>query len=61
MFVTPILVIMLKLLNDEGIIKLWKSPVKLKAEDDTAEKTDEPDGKEEKASKKKAKIFGKKK
>ena len=52
---------MLKLLNDEGIIKLWKSPVKLKAEDDTAEKTDEPDGKEEKASKKKAKIFGKKK
>ena len=61
MFVTPILVMMLKLLNDEGIIKLWKSPVKLKAEDDTAEKTDEPDGKEEKASKKKAKIFGKKK
>ena len=61
MFVTPILVIMLKLLNDEGIIKLWKSPVKLKAEDDTAEKTDEPDGKEEKASKKKAKIFVKKK
>lgn len=28
MFVMPLLVIMLKLLNDEGIIKLWKSPVR---------------------------------
>lgn len=43
MFVTPLLVIMLKLLNDEGIIKLWKSPVreavaaKLKAEETEAE------------------------
>lgn len=31
MFVTPILIIMLKLLNDEGIIKLWKSPARVKA------------------------------
>ncbi len=28
MFVTPLLVIMLKLLNDEGIIKLWRSPAR---------------------------------
>ena len=28
MFVTPLLIIMLKLLNDEGIIRLWKSPVR---------------------------------
>ena len=26
MFITPVFVIMLKLLNDEGIINLWKSP-----------------------------------
>ena len=32
MFITPILVIMLKLLNDEGIISLWKSPVRLRAQ-----------------------------
>ena len=25
-FVLPIIIIMLKLLNDEGIIELWKSP-----------------------------------
>lgn len=31
MFVTPILIIMLKLLNDEGIIRLWKSPARVKA------------------------------
>lgn len=31
MFITPILVIMLKLLNDEGIINLWKSPSREKA------------------------------
>ena len=61
MFVTPLLVIMLKLLNDEGIINIWKSPVKLKAEDDTAAKTDAPDGEEAKANEKKRKIFGKKK
>ena len=52
---------MLKLLNDEGIINIWKSPVKLKAEDDTAAKTDAPDGEETKANEKKRKIFGKKK
>jgi len=31
MFATPILIIMLKLLNDEGIIKLWKSPARVSA------------------------------
>ncbi len=31
MLVTPILIIMLKLLNDEGIIHLWKSPARVKA------------------------------
>lgn len=30
-FVLPILIIMLKLLNDEGIIHLWKSPSRVKA------------------------------
>ncbi len=32
MFVTPLLIIMLKLLNDEGIIRLWKSPTRLRAQ-----------------------------
>lgn len=41
MFVTPILIIMLKLLNDEGIIKLWKSPVRIKAEAEAAESSAE--------------------
>ena len=41
MFVTPILIIMLKLLNDEGIIKLWKSPVRIKAEAESAESSAE--------------------
>lgn len=41
MFVTPILIIMLKLLNDEGIIKLWKSPVRIKAEFKSAESSAE--------------------
>lgn len=31
MFIMPVLVIMLKLLNDEGIIKIWKSPSREKA------------------------------
>lgn len=31
MIITPILVIMLKLLNDEGIIHLWRSPARAKA------------------------------
>ncbi len=30
-FVLPIVIIMLKLLNDEGIISLWKSPSKVRA------------------------------
>jgi len=37
MFVTPLLVIMLKLLNDEGIIKLWKSPAREKAAQEAKE------------------------
>lgn len=41
MFVTPILIIMLKLLNDEGIVKLWKSPVRIKAEAEAAESSAE--------------------
>lgn len=32
-FVLPIIAIMLKLLNDEGIIDLWKSPTKVMAEE----------------------------
>ena len=61
MFVTPILVIMIKLLNDEGIINIWKSPAKLKAKDTPAAKSDAPDEKEAKANEKKRKMFGKKK
>lgn len=38
MFVTPILIIMLKLLNDEGIIHLW-NPVKKPEENDKPEQT----------------------
>lgn len=36
MLITPILVIMLKLLNDEGIIHLWRSPVRAKKEAEAA-------------------------
>ena len=36
MLVTPLLVIMLKLLNDEGIIHLWKSPVRARAAQEAA-------------------------
>lgn len=61
MFVTPLLVIMLKLLNDEGIIRLWKSPVRLRAENVPAAEAGAPDGEETKASEKKRKTFGKKK
>ena len=32
-FILPIIAIMLKLLNDEGIITLWKSPTKVMAEE----------------------------
>ena len=62
MFVTPILVIMLKLLNDEGIIKIWKSPAKLKAESGAEQGGEEaPKGKAPKEKEKKPKRFGKKK
>ena len=36
MLVTPLLVIMLKLLNDEGIIHLWKSPARVRAAQEAA-------------------------
>ena len=32
-FALPIIIIMLKLLNDEGIINLWKSPTNVMAEE----------------------------
>lgn len=48
MLITPILVIMLKLLNDEGIIHLWRSPARVKAEAAAAAAAEdvpaEPDG-----------------
>ncbi|MCM1364250.1 MAG: sporulation integral membrane protein YtvI [Faecalibacterium sp.] len=47
MFVTPLLVIMLKLLNDEGIVKLWKSPAKVKAAQAETEKAKPEDKPEE--------------
>ncbi len=37
MFIAPIIVVMLKLLNDEGILHLWKSPSKVMAERERAE------------------------
>lgn len=40
MLITPILVIMLKLLNDEGIIHLWRSPVRAKKEAEAAADTE---------------------
>ncbi len=46
-FIAPLLIIMLKLLNDEGIITLWRSPVREKAEQE-ALKQAEADKKEEK-------------
>lgn len=50
MLITPILVIMLKLLNDEGIIHLWRSPARVKAEAAAAAAAEEaptkPDGAE---------------
>ena len=64
MFVTPILVIMLKLLNDEGIINIWKSPVRIKAEAAKDSEEKEEDSPEEDKTKKaapKERKFGKKK
>lgn len=50
MLITPILVIMLKLLNDEGIIHLWRSPARVKTEAAAAAAAEEaptkPDGAE---------------
>ncbi len=37
MLITPVLIIMLKLLNDEGIIHLWRSPARAKKEAAAAE------------------------
>ena len=37
-FILPIIAIMLKLLNDEGIIDLWKSPTKVMAEESKGKK-----------------------
>lgn len=44
MLIMPILIIMMKLLNDEGIIRLWKSPVKLS--EDTSEDNGDAETKE---------------
>ncbi len=50
MLITPILVIMLKLLNDEGIIHLWRSPARVKAQAEAAAAAEDvpakPDGAE---------------
>lgn len=50
-FIGPILIIMLKLLNDEGIIRLWKSPSREKArlEKAAAEQAAKKENKAEKA------------
>ena len=40
MLITPVLVIMLKLLNDEGIIHLWRSPARVRAQAAAAEQAD---------------------
>ncbi len=46
-FIAPMIVIMLKLLNDEGILHLWKSPSKVMAERAAAEKEAEAEEKKE--------------
>lgn len=46
-FILPITIIMLKLLNDEGIIKLWKSPKKQEILEKTETKEDEENAKEQ--------------
>ncbi len=50
MIIMPVLIVMLKLLNDEGIIHLWKSPSKQKAQ----EKTEQEKKKENNPPKEKA-------
>lgn len=51
MLITPILVIMIKLLNDEGIIKLWRSPVSIKAAKEAEKKGDNLESEPEPAEK----------
>lgn len=46
-FILPIFIIMLKLLNDEEIIHLWKSPSKVKAMEDEETKTETAEDKTE--------------
>lgn len=50
MIVTPLLIIMLKLLNDEGIIHLWKSPKLVEESTDKAEKAEEKETKKKQKS-----------
>lgn len=47
MFVMPILIIMLKLLNDEGIVKLWKNPDDKHEQEPKAEELPEDTNKNE--------------
>lgn len=47
MLIMPILIIMLKLLNDEGIIHLWKTPEKVTVPEDKAEENEESPKEEE--------------
>lgn len=47
MFIAPMIVVMLKLLNDEGILHLWKSPSKVMAERAQAEAAESQDKAEE--------------
>ncbi|MBR2892883.1 MAG: sporulation integral membrane protein YtvI [Clostridia bacterium] len=52
-FVLPIVIIMLKLLNDEGIIDLWKSPSRVRAEENAEnaiQNSETREGSDEKAS-----------
>lgn len=54
-FIAPMLIIMLKLLNDEGIIKLWRSSARVKAEaaaKQEKEKTEETEEEKEQVDKK---------
>ena len=55
MIVTPLLIIMLKLLNDEGIIHIWTSPKWLKEEEENAAEKPAPSPKKKKLREKKNK------
>lgn len=53
MFMTPLTIIILKLLHDEGILHLWKSPVRAAAEKEAKEKAlKEKEAKESEEAKK---------